>query len=234
MATLDWAVVRRELGDCMPWSPSWSRLTSYLLVSAGLLLWHGTASAELATGPYSSMRMCLERTVLNVNVMSVRVRFDVPAQRQIGALASGRQYSDSLAARIAQAAVHADEAQAVLGFQREVELEAFLVSLSRGVREATKIGWISPATAAKLRGNLSDWFGPLRGRDFQEGERLVFLGVGSRLTMTLVDRRGKRVTHRSAEFQNATTGMLAFFYVPGSGLREPLIRSLFSREPPDC
>jgi hypothetical protein len=120
------------------------------------------------------MRMCLERTILKLNVMSVRVRFDVPTQRQVRALASGEQYSDRLAARIAQVAVHADTAQAVLGFQREVELEEFLSSLSKGVREATEVGWISPATAAKLRGKLSDWFEPLRGRDFQEGERLVF------------------------------------------------------------
>jgi hypothetical protein len=205
-----------------------------LLASAPLLLWHGAASAELATGPYSSMRMCLERTILSVNVMSVHVRFDVPAQRQIRALARGQQYSDRLAARIAQAAVHADMTQAVLGFQREVELQEFLGSLNKGVREATQIDWISPATAAKFRSNLSAWFAPLRGRNFQEGERLVFGGLGSRLTMTLFDRNGKRLAHRTAEFPNATTGMLALFYVPGSELREPLIRSLFSRETPDC
>jgi hypothetical protein len=180
------------------------------------------------------MRMCLERTLLNVNVISVRVRFGVGAQRQIRALASGREYSDRLAARIARAAVHADEAQAVLHFQREVELEQFLTSLHKGAREATEVGWINSTTATRLRGYLSDWFGPLRGRNFQKDERLVFGGVGSRLTMRLLDRSGKLLIHRRVEFRNATTAMLAFFYVPGSDLREPLIRSLFSREAPDC
>jgi len=218
----------------MPWSRLSSRLTASLLVSAGLLFWHGAASAEFATGPYSSMRMCLERTVLNLNVMSVRVRFDVDTQRQIRALASGRQYSDRLAARIAEAAVHAEKAQAVLVFQREVKLAEFLASLSKGVREATEVGWIDSATATKLRYNLSVWFGPLRGRNFQEGERLVFWGDGPRLTMTLLDRSGKSLMQRRVEFRNATSAMLTFFYVPRSELRAPLIRSLFSREPPNC
>lgn len=221
----------------MPWSRRRSRrlwLTLCLLVSGGLLLWHGAASAELATGPYSSMRMCLERTLLSINVMSVRVRFGAGAQRKLRELASGREYSGRLAAQIARAAVLADEAQAVLRFEREVELQEFLSSLRKGVREATEVGWINSTTATKLSGRFSDWFGPLRERNFQQGDRLVFWVDASRLTMALWDRNGKRLIHRSAEIPNATTAMLAFFYVPKSDLREPLIRSLFSREAPDC
>ncbi len=203
-------------------------------VSVAILLWQSSASAELATGQYSSMRMCLERTFLNINVISLRIQWDTETQRNLGALVAGQSYSEARAQRIVRELLRSNEARATLRFEHDVELGQFLGSVKKGLREARRLGWISSDAARWMLENLGVWFAQVRGRDLKSGDRLTFSTKGSRLVMTLVNRKGARLIHKQATLRLAPRAMLAIFFVPGSGFRAPLIKSLFGGKPPDC
>src|SRR5262245_24201367 len=62
-------------------------------------------AADLAQGRYASMRMTLQKTFININVATIDVRFDKRAQTRFAALAGGKDYSEPLAAQLAEVAL---------------------------------------------------------------------------------------------------------------------------------
>jgi hypothetical protein len=75
---------------------------------------------DLAQGPYSSMHMLLQKTVLKVNVANIDVRVDKPTQSRFEELARGQPYSYPLDAELASAAIAAPLADR--GYQKNDRL----------------------------------------------------------------------------------------------------------------
>ena len=67
-------------------------------------------SKQLAQGPYSSMHMLLEKTILKIDVATVNVRFGKKAQRRFAELARGKEYTDALGQQLASVATQAEQA----------------------------------------------------------------------------------------------------------------------------
>ena len=65
---------------------------------------------DLGQGPYASMHMLLQKTVLNINVATIDVRFDKGTQGRFAELARGKAYSTDLGHQLALAAIEAKHA----------------------------------------------------------------------------------------------------------------------------
>ena len=55
-----------------------------------------TEGGDLGAGPFATMHMLLQKTVLNVNVATIDVRFDKGTQGRFTQIATGKAYSPDL------------------------------------------------------------------------------------------------------------------------------------------
>ena len=99
---------------------------SWFAAGAGLLValrWRGAAAAggplpsleggDLAQGPYSAMHMLLQKTVLNINVATIDVRFDKATQAKFAQIAARQVVLARPGHQLALAAIDAKHAVVV-------------------------------------------------------------------------------------------------------------------------
>src|SRR3954471_6154666 len=115
-------------------------LSAPALIAGGAL--PSLESPELAQGPYSSMHMLLQKTVLKVNVATVDVRFDKATQARFAELARGQQYSYPLDAQLAAAAIAAPHAVVQMQFVRDVPLNRWIGVVRDNLELAREAGLI--------------------------------------------------------------------------------------------
>lgn len=155
---------------------------------------------ELATGAFSRMHMLYERTIFNVDVLTLEMRFDQPTQRTFREMARGRSYTDDLAERIATAAVDAENVFLEVRFERGVGLDRWVDGVRENLRMARVWGLIDETTYRHVSEQLPHWFRSIAERGFREGDRILYRAYPDRLRtvlkriqpnvrLTLVDRR---------------------------------------------
>src|SRR6478609_8188672 len=79
-----------------------------------------TEGGDLARGQYAAMHMLLQKTVLNINVATIDVRFDRGTQGRFAQIATGKAYSPDLGHQLALAAIDAKHAVVVMEFKRDI------------------------------------------------------------------------------------------------------------------
>src|SRR3954471_10343626 len=99
-------------------------------------------SPELAQGPYSSMHMLLQKTVLKIDVATVDVRFDKATQARFADLVRGQQYSYPLDAQLAATAITAPHAVVQMQFVRDVPLNRWIGVVRDNLELAREAGLI--------------------------------------------------------------------------------------------
>lgn len=217
-----------------------SRLRSFFAVSclAGALV-TGSAlagepppslnSPELAQGPYSSMHMLLEKTFLNVDVLTVDVRVGKAAQKQFTDLAKGKSYSDALGKQIADVAIKTDDAIVQLKFAREVSLDQWMDAVRENLQQAKDAGLITAKVQQKVSQGLPTWFAALKDRGYKTGDRVLYRVRPDSLRTVMVATDGKVLVDRFDKEQDAPRVVMASYFAPGSDFRELLLKSLFKR-----
>src|SRR5262245_39744907 len=131
------------------------RPRSKLIAASALLVAVGAAGAavagaalpqleggDLGQGPYAAMHMLLQKTVLNINVATIDVRFDKGTQGKFGQLASGKAYSPDLGHQLALAAIDAKHAVVVMQFKRDIPLNRWIGVVKDNLEQARKAGLI--------------------------------------------------------------------------------------------
>jgi hypothetical protein len=184
-------------------------------------------SSELAQGPYSSMHMMLQKTILRINVATIDARFDRPAQERFGALARGREYSDAIAQELAQVAIGAARAVVQMQFARDVSLDRWMGVVRDNLAQARAAGLIARDLEQRVSQGLPQWFAPLRDRGYQKGDRLIYALTPDALRTVVTSPGGQVLVDRSESEQGTRRVVLASYFAPGSDTREPLLRSLF-------
>jgi hypothetical protein len=184
-------------------------------------------AGDLAQGPYSTMHMLLQKTVLRINVATVDLRFDKPAQSRFLELARGQTYSDRLAQQLAQVAIGAARAVVQMQFKRDVSLDRWMGVVRDNLEQARRAGLITPDLQQRVSQGLPQWFAPVRDRGYLKGDRILYAVTPDALRTVVVSAGGQVLIDRRAAEDGTRRVVLASYFAPGSELREPLLRSLF-------
>lgn len=184
-------------------------------------------TSALAKSRYGQMQALVEKTFLQVNVASMKIRFDDETARSLERLARGQEYSDERADRIARAAVKAQNAYANLRFERDVSLDRFLKAVRHNLQRARKAGMITEENYHTVSRGLPKWFGFLKERGIKKGDRFLYRARPGGLRTVMVDSTGKELLDQTDAGADPRVAMLAGYLAPGSDFRKPLIESLF-------
>ena len=206
-------------------------LTAFLLAPA---LMAGGAlpsldAPELAQGPYSSMHMLLQKTVLKIDVATVDVRVDRPTQAHFAELARGQQYSYPLDAQLASAAIAAPHAVVQMQFVRDVPLNRWIGVVRDNLELAREAGLITREIEQKVSNAIPQWFAPLAERGYQKNDRLIYSITPDTLRTVVVSAGGQLLLDLSDHEAGARRVVMASYFAPKSDTREPLIRSLVEK-----
>jgi len=184
---------------------------------------------ELAQGPYSSMHMLLQKTVLKIDVATVDVRVDKPTQAHFAELARGQQYSYPLDAQLASAAIAAPHAVVQMQFVRDVPLNRWIGVVRDNLELAREAGLITKDIEQKVSNAIPQWFAPLAERGYQKNDRLIYSITPDSLRTVVVSAGGQLLLDLSDHEAGARRVVMASYFAPKSDTREPLIRSLVEK-----
>lgn len=123
-------------------------------------------------GSEAGMHMLLEKTIFQVNVLTLDIRFGAKEAAQLDSLVSGRAYSRSLADSVAVLAVGARDAWARIVFKRNVSLNQFLGGVRDNLDHARKDGVVSAAEYGTISDGLPRWYAFLQERGIHSGDEM--------------------------------------------------------------
>lgn len=184
-------------------------------------------SAELAQGPYSSMHMLLEKTFLNIDVLTVDVRFGKSVQARLTELAKGKAYSDALGKQVATVAIGADDALVQLKFLRDISLDQWMDGVRDNLKQAREAGLITAKVQTRVSAGLANWFSAVKERGYKKGDRLLYRVQPSSLRTVVVAADGKIFVDKLDRGSEAPHVVMSSYFAPDSDFRELLLKSLF-------
>jgi hypothetical protein len=199
-----------------------------LVIAAGPALAAAVPSLDgpnLARGQWSSMHMLLQKLVFNV--ADVDARFDPPTQGRFSQLASGKTYSPELGHQLALAAIDAKHAVVQMQFKRDVPLNRWIGVVKDNLEQARKAGLITRDVEQRVGDSLPQWFGALKDRGYEKGDRLIYAVTPEALRSVVVSTGGQVLVDRTDPGHEGRRVVLGSFFATGSEFREPLLRSLF-------
>lgn len=175
-----------------------------------------------------TMRMKLERTIFQVDVLTLGVRVDSATAAAIDRLMDGGSaYDEAAAARIAERALEAEEVVAGIEFLRDVSLERFLDAVREDMRKAVDAGWLAPEGYRTVSEGLPRWFDFLRERGIRDEDRVSYHVRGDTLRTVYSDPAGDILLDQTDVGRQHRRALLGAWLAPGSSFREDLIRSLW-------
>ena len=186
-------------------------------------------SPELAQGPYSSMHMLLQKTVLKIDVATVDVRVDRATQAHFAELARGQPYSYPLDAQLAAAAMAAPHAVVQMQFVRDVPLNRWLGVVRDNLELAREAGLIGRDIKQRVSNGIPQWFAPLQERGYQKGDKLIYAVGPDSLRTVVVSAGGQVLLDLSEREAGARRVVMPSYFAPKSDTRELLIRSLLEK-----
>lgn len=184
-------------------------------------------TSGLAAGPYSTMHAKVERTIFNVDVIRVVVRFDQPTQQRIASLARGKSFSTAISKQIAVAASQAPNAFAQTTFLRNVSVDEYVREASKDLARAAKAGMLSQSDYQAAVSDLRKDFASIKARGFHEGDRLLYRVRPDSVRKVVVSSDGKVLVDKTATGSGRAHAVLDAYFAPGSTLRDRLIKSIF-------
>ncbi len=184
-------------------------------------------TASLGDGPFSRMHTLLEKTIFQVDVLTLEVRFGTQDSERIERLARGRHYSDELADSIARVAIRSQDAWAQVEFERGVSLDQFVDGVRDNLERARKAGIIDRGAFEMISSGLPRWFSFLRERGIEEGDRIVYRIRGDTLRTRFIAADGAELLDQTDVGPERRRAVLGSYFVRGSDFREGLIESLF-------
>jgi hypothetical protein len=181
---------------------------------------------NLGRGPWSSMRMLLQKLVFDV--ADVDVRFDPQTQARFAQLATGKAYSPDLGHQLALAAIDAKHAVFQTKFKRDVPLNRWVGVVKDDLEQARKAGLITREVEQRVGDSLPQWFGALKDRGYEKGDRLIYAVTPDAVRSVVVSTGGQVLVDRTESGHEGRRVVLGSFFATGSEFREPLLKSMFA------
>jgi hypothetical protein len=186
-----------------------------------------TEGGDLGTGPFATMHMLLQKTVLNVNVATIDVRFDKATQGRFAQIATGKAYSPDLGHQLALAAIEARHAVVEMKFKRDIPLNRWIGVVKDNLEQARKAGLITRDVEQRVGGSLADWFGALKDRGYEKDDRLIYAVMPDSVRSVVVSKGGQVYVDRIDPGHEGRRVVLGSYFATGSEFREPLLKSMF-------
>ena len=186
---------------------------------------------DLGQGPYAAMHMLLQKTVLNIKVATIDVRFDKGTQGRFAQLAGGKSYAPDLGHQLALAAIDARHAVVVMQFQRDIPLNRWIGVVKDNLEQARKAGLITREVEQRVGNSLAEWFGALKDRGYEKGDRLMYAVTPDGVRSLVASAGGKVFVDRVDKGHDGRRVVISSYFAPGSEFREPLLRSLVEQKP---
>ena len=187
-------------------------------------------TTHLATGPYASMQTLLEKTIFQVNVVDLTLRYDSATTARIRRAVEGREYSDALADTVAAAVLGARNVNAHLDFRRDIGLDRFLESVHENMMKARDAGMLADSAFRRFEGELSGWYSALEGRGVKDGDITRYRIRGDSLWVVYRSAAGDTLIHRTDVGEQHRRAVIGGYLAPGVDFREGLVRSLFEEQ----
>lgn len=183
---------------------------------------------DLARGPYSSMRMIVEKTFLNVDVAEIEVRASARLQSAVASAAAGKQYSDALEAELARLVLGADHLVIQIKFLRDASFSRWLDAAQESLGKVARSGVVPPEECKRVSNSLPQWFKAFEQDGFHKGDRFVYDVRPGLLRTVAVSAAGKPIVDLSARDELSSRVLLATYFAPGTEYRTPLLKSLLT------
>jgi hypothetical protein len=198
-----------------------------LTMGAGVAFADGVPSlGELSSGPFSRMRMLLEKTLLKVDVAVIEVVVDKTTQGKLASAAAGKAFSPALEAELAKIVLSADEAIVQMKFVRDVSFGQWIDGVRESLDHALAAGLVSAALKKQVSDGMPIWFKAAEPRGFKTGDRVIYRIKQNSLRSMIVQNDGKVVVDRTDEGADKGDMTLASYFAPGSDYRTLLLQSL--------
>jgi hypothetical protein len=182
---------------------------------------------SLGRGPWASMHMLLQKTLLNINVADIDARFDAQTQSRFAQLATGKPYSPDLGHQLALAAIDARYAVVQMQFKRDIPLNRWIGVVKDNLEQARKAGLITRDVEQRVGDSLPQWFGALKDRGYEKGDRLIYAVTPAAVRSVVVSTGGQVFVDRTEPGHEGRRVVLGSFFATGSEFREPLLKSMF-------
>jgi len=179
-------------------------------------------------GPFATMHMLLQKTVLNINVATIDIRVDKGTQSRFTQLAGGKPYSSELEHQLALAAIDARHAVVEMKFKRDIPLNRWIGVVKDGLEQARKAGLINKEVEERVGRSLADWFGALKDRGYQKDDRLIYAVMPDSVRSVVVSTGGQVFVDRVDTGHEGRRVVLGSYFATGSEFREPLLKSMFA------
>lgn len=185
-------------------------------------------TAGLSHAAHGRMEMLLEKSIFNVNVLSLDLRFGTETAARLRRLTEDRAGDgDGPAAdSLARAALDARDAWARVEYHRGFGFDRFLEGTRRNLSGLARMPAADSADLARISDRLSRWHRYFGDRGVREGDVLHFRIRGDTVRSVLVGPEGEVVADTVASDPLLRLAVLGRYFAPGSDFRDPLLRSL--------
>jgi len=178
------------------------------------------------TGTFGRMHMLLERTILNVDVLTLDVRVGPSTADRIDELLAKPREFGGLSDSVAAAALEATDVLARIEFHRNVGLTRFLGGIRDNLRRATRAGIVTPAQFRSISADLPHWYSFLADRDIRSGDRMYQRVRFDTLRTVYVGAEGDLLLDQVDVGPERRLAVLGGYFAPGSDFREGLVASV--------
>jgi hypothetical protein len=192
--------------------------------------WPSINSPELGHGPYSYMHMLLQKTILRINVATIDVRVDKEAQARLAAQGRDKSYSEALATQLTQTILDSKRAVVEMRFARDISLKRWMGVVHESMEQARAAKLIDTALERRVKEGLPRWFGALKDRGYEKGDRLIYAVSPEGTRSMVVSASGQVLVDRIDTEPSARRIVLAGYFAPESDFREPLLRYLLEKK----
>ena len=176
--------------------------------------------------PTPRLHTLLEKTIFQVDILTLEVRFGPETAARLDSLARGRSYSDALADSVLAVVLDAPDAWARMEFQRDFGFDRFQEGMTGSIRAAVKAGIVTPATYDSIASSIPEWYDFLPARGVNDGDEILYRVRADTLRTVYRGADGRILLDQVVVGPNRGRGLLGGWFAPESDFREGLVKSL--------
>lgn len=183
-------------------------------------------TASLAHGPSARACMLMERTIFQVDVLTLDLRFGPETAERLQRQLERGAPRDSLA----RTAMESRNVFARLEFLRDLGMDRFLDGVRADLRTTVRAGLIDQETFEEVSTGLPRWYGFLEERGVREGDQVLYRIRGDTLVSGYRSAQGEMLLQQTDVGPERRLSVLGSYLGEGSSFRERLLDSLMDRD----